>query len=204
MRRVLIATSNRGKLRDFAAVAEAHGVEMDVIPNFASLPQVVEDALTFEGNARKKAEFYSRYSNGLPVLADDSGLEVDALDGAPGIFSARYASSPEHPNASDQENNAKLLRELQRVPEGGRTARFVCAIALARNGETLATVRDEAEGIILQQQRGTGGFGYDPLFYFSMLKKPYAELTPEEKATVSHRGRAFRKMIEWIQANNPL
>lgn len=200
---MLVATSNRGKLRDFAAVAVAHGIEVDVIPEFATLPSVVEDAPTFEGNARKKAEFYSRYSNGLAVLADDSGLEVDALNGAPGIFSARYASSPKHPNASDEENNDKLLSELSNTRDESRTARFVCAIALARNGKTLTTVRADAEGMILRQPRGTGGFGYDPLFYYPSLHKTFAELTPEQKAQVSHRGKAFRKMVEWIDSNLP-
>jgi XTP/dITP diphosphohydrolase len=201
MRRLLVATSNRGKLRDFAAVAAAHGIEIDAIPNFSSLPSVSEDAPTFEGNARKKAEFYSRYANGDGVLADDSGLEVDALHGAPGIFSARYAAGPEHPNATDQENNAKLLRELQAVSEADRTARFVCAIALARDGQTLTTVRGEAGGVILHEPRGSGGFGYDPLFYFPSLHKTFAELSAEEKARVSHRGQAFRKTLEWIVEN---
>ena len=201
MRRVLIATSNPGKLRDFAAVAAAHGIEMEAIPNFSSLPSVAEDAPTFEGNAQKKAEFYSLHSNGLPVLADDSGLEVDALHGAPGIFSARYAAGPEHPNASDEDNNLKLLHELEGVSEADRTARFVCAIALAQNGQMLETVRGEAEGRILTERRGNGGFGYDPLFYFPSLKKTFAELSSAEKALVSHRGKAFRKMMGWIQAN---
>ncbi len=201
MRKVLVATSNRGKLRDFAAVAAAHGIEIDVIPDFANLPAVVEDAPTFEGNAQKKAEFYSRYSNGFAVLADDSGLEVDALHGAPGLFSARYASSPEHPNASDAENNAKLLGELADVADHRRTARFVCVIAVAQNGKTLGTVRGEAEGVILHEPRGGGGFGYDPLFYFPNLTKTFAELAPEEKAVVSHRGKAFRKMMEWMESH---
>ena len=202
MQKLLVATSNRGKLRDFAAVASGHGIEIDVIPDFAKLPPVLEDAPTFEGNAQKKAEFYSRYSNGLAVLADDSGLEVDALNGAPGIFSARYASSPEHPNASDTENNAKLLAELADVADPGRTARFVCVIAVAQNGKTLATVRGEAEGVILHGPRGSGGFGYDPLFFFPNLGKTFAELAPEEKAKASHRGKAFQKMMEWMESHS--
>lgn len=202
MRHILVATSNRGKLRDFAAVASAHGIEIEGIPHFSELPSVIEDAPTFEGNAQKKAEFYSRHTLGQPVLADDSGLEVDALDGEPGIHSARYAAGQEHPNASDADNIAKLLNELNGLPDEQRTARFVCAIALAENGKTIAVFRGEAEGVILHQTRGTGGFGYDPLFYFPTLKKTFAELSREEKATVSHRGQAFRKLLQWIEDND--
>jgi XTP/dITP diphosphohydrolase len=201
MRRILVATSNKGKLRDFAATASAHGIEIAGIQHFSELPPVIEDAPTFEENARKKAEFYSLHTNSEPVLADDSGLEVDALNGAPGIFSARYAAGPEHPNATDADNNAKLLQELHGLPDPQRTARFVCAIALAKGGKTLITVRGEAEGTILHEQRGTGGFGYDPLFYFPSLHKTFAEFTPEEKAAASHRGIAFRNLLNWLEAN---
>jgi len=195
---LLVATSNRGKLRDFAAAAASCGVKIAPVPNIESLPSVVEDAPTFETNAQKKAEFYSQYANGEYVLADDSGLEVDALNGAPGIYSARFAASPNHPNATDAENNAKLLRELASVPDEQRQARFVCTIAVARDGEMVATFRGTAAGVILRKPRGSGGFGYDPLFYFPALDKTFAELTAEEKATVSHRGQAFRKLLQWI------
>jgi XTP/dITP diphosphohydrolase len=198
MHRIYVATSNAGKLRDLRAIAAPFSVEIEPVPNFKSLPEVVEDAPTFEGNAQKKAEFYSLHSSGEPVLADDSGLEVDALNGAPGVISARYAAEPGHPNATDADNNAKLLRELERIPDSQRTARFVCTIALAEKGETLATFRGEAPGVILHAARGTGGFGYDPLFYFSSLNKTFAELTTEEKAQVSHRGQAFRKLLQWV------
>lgn len=200
MRRILIATSNAGKLRDFAGAAKAHGLEISGLPDFASLPAVVEDGATFEANARKKAEFYSRSVPGYMVLADDSGIEIDALNGAPGVHSARYAAQEPHKrefNTDDEENNARVLRELQSVPPQRRTARFVCVIVAARNGSTLATFRGEAEGIILDKPRGTGGFGYDPLFYFPPIGKAFAELTPEEKARYSHRGDAFRKFLEW-------
>src|SRR5579884_774733 len=156
---ILIATSNRGKLRDFAAAAAPYSVKVSAIPNFDSLSLVVEDAPTFETNAQKKAEYYSRSVPGEFVLADDSGLEVDALNGAPGIYSARYAASPTHPNASDAMNNAKLLREMESVPEERRQARFVCAIAVAKDGKTLATFRGVAPGLILRHPRGSGGFG---------------------------------------------
>lgn len=194
-----MATSNPGKLRDFAGAACVHGIEIGGIPEFSTLPAVVEDEPTFEGNARKKAEFYSQYSDGEIVLADDSGLAVDALNGAPGVHSARFASSPAHPNATDTDNNAKLLKELAGVPDEKRTAHFVCVIAVAQHGKTLATFRGEAEGVMLHSPRGSGGFGYDPLFYFSELGKTFAELTPEEKATVSHRGRALLAMLDWAE-----
>jgi XTP/dITP diphosphohydrolase len=200
LKRILIATSNAGKLRDFAGAAKAHGIEVSGLPDFASLPTVVEDGRTFEENARKKAEFYSRSAPGYVVLADDSGIEIDALNGAPGVHSARYAADEPHKaefNTEDEENNARVLRELKGVRPEKRTARFVCVIVAARNGSTLATFRGEAEGVILDRPRGTGGFGYDPLFYFPPIKKAFAELTPEEKAQYSHRGAALRKFLEW-------
>jgi XTP/dITP diphosphohydrolase len=136
-------------------------------------------------------------------MADDSGLEVDALRGAPGIHSARYAADAPHlinNNTDDEANNARLLRELKEVPVEKRTARFVCVIAAARDGETLEVFRGEAEGTILNRARGTNGFGYDPLFYFPQIQKTFAELTPEEKAQYSHRGAAFRLFLTWYQA----
>ena len=203
MNRILIATSNAGKLRDFAGAAAALGIEIAAIPNFASLPAVVEDGLTFEENARKKAESYSREVPGEIVLADDSGLEVDALQGAPGVHSARYAADAPHlmnNNTDDEANNIRLLRELKDIPTDKRNARFVCVIAAARDGQTLEVFRGEAEGTILAQPRGTNGFGYDPLFHFPQIQKAFAELTPEEKAQYSHRGSAFRQFLAWYKA----
>ncbi len=199
MIRVLIATSNPGKLRDFAGAAREFGVEVAGLPNFSSIPQQVEDQPTFELNARTKAEHYSRFAPGETVLADDSGLEVEALGGAPGVHSARYAAleTGAAENSSDYENNARLLRELAGVPEERRTARFVCVIAAARDGVTLATFRGTAEGTILREARGTLGFGYDPLFLLPRVGKTFAELVPEKKARYSHRGMAFRKFLEW-------
>ena len=202
MKRVLIATSNPGKLRDFAGAAAAFGVEIASIPGFASLPPVVEDGLTFEANARKKVESYSRHAVGDLVLADDSGLEVDALGGAPGVHSARYAAEAPHlagANSDDEANNARLLRELKSVPPEKRTARFVCVIAAARDGQTLDVSRGQAEGIILDTPRGSNGFGYDPLFFFPQIQKTFAELSAEEKARYSHRGAAFRMFLEWAR-----
>ena len=189
MDRVLIATSNPGKLRDYASAAAASGIEVAAVPNFSSLPVVAEDDATFEANARTKAEHYSGLVPRELVLADDSGLEVEALGGAPGVRSARYAGD----NSTDAENNARLLRELAGVPDDRRGARFVCVIAAAREGRTVATFRGEAPGTILRAPRGSGGFGYDSLFFFSALGKTFAELSSEEKANVSHRGAAFEK-----------
>jgi len=204
---MLIATSNPGKLRDFVGAALRHGVEIAGIPDFSSLPPVVEDGLTFEANARKKAEAYSRYVPGEIVVADDSGLEIEALNGDPGVHSARYAApdlqnkEPHEAdsNTDDEANNARVLRELRNVPRDQRTGRFVCVLAAARDGETLATFRGTAEGIILDAPRGGNGFGYDPLFYFPAIEKTFAELSAEEKAEYSHRGAAFRELLEWVQ-----
>jgi len=208
MQRILIATSNAGKLRDFAGAALRHRVEIAGIPSFSSLPAVVEDGLTFEANARKKAEGYSRYAPGEIVVADDSGLEIDALNGAPGVHSARYAApdlqnkEPHEAdaNTNDEANNARVLRELKNIPPAQRAGRFVCVLAAARDGKTLATFRGTAGGIILEAPRGTNGFGYDPLFYFPGIKKTFAELTAEEKSKYSHRGAAFRQFIDWCES----
>lgn len=197
MAAVLIATSNPGKLRDFSAAAAEHGIKIAALPNFSSLPTVAEDQPTFEGNARKKAEYYSRFGPGAVVLADDSGLEVMALGGAPGVRSARYAAASPQENASDPANNARLIEALRHVPDDRRQARFVCVIVAARDGQALASFRGEAQGVILHAPCGTAGFGYDPLFYFPGLGKTFAELSAAEKARVSHRGQAFRKFLEW-------
>jgi XTP/dITP diphosphohydrolase len=203
MNQVLIATSNSGKLRDFAGAAAPFGIEIAPISNFAALPPVIEDGVTFEENARKKAEAYSRAVPGELVLADDSGLEVDALNRAPGVHSARYAADAPHlmnNNTDDEANNTRLLRELKDVPSDKRGARFVCLLAAARDGQTLEVFRGEVEGTILNRPRGTNGFGYDPLFYFPQIQKAFAELTREEKAQYSHRGFAFRQFLAWYQS----
>ena len=209
MKGVLVATSNRGKVRDLIGAAAAHNIRIEALPDFAALPAVIEDGATFEANARKKAEHYSKYVEGELVIADDSGLEVDALGGAPSVRSARYAEdqecgTPEEQaapelaaNSCDEANNARLLRELHDVPDEYRTGRFVCVIAVARNGHTLATFHGRAEGLILRAPRGSNGFGYDPLFFFAEIGKTFAELTAEEKARYSHRGAAFRQFLQW-------
>jgi XTP/dITP diphosphohydrolase len=202
MHRVLVATSNPGKIRDLIGAAAAHQIEIATLPGFSELPSVIEDGATFEANAKKKAEHYSKYAEGELVIADDSGLEVDALQGSPGVRSARFAADEVHapddaPNSDDEANNARLLRELVGVPDEYRTGHFVCVIAVARNGHTLATFHGRAEGIILHQPRGESGFGYDPLFFFPLIHKTFAEISAEEKAQYSHRGAAFRQFLDW-------
>ena len=199
---ILLATSNAGKLRDFTGAAAPFGITIASIPNFSSLPQVVEDGATFEENARKKAESYSLAVSGELVLADDSGLEIDALGGAPGVYSARYAADEPHTaegNTDDEANNARVLRELKSVSEQKRTARFICVLAVARDGQTVHTFRGAAEGAILDTPKGKNGFGYDPLFYFPQIGKSFAELSAEEKAQYSHRGAAFRAFLVWFR-----
>jgi XTP/dITP diphosphohydrolase len=201
--RVLVATSNRGKLRDFAGAAARLGVEIAALSDFHALPHVEEEGVTFEANARKKAEFYSRLAPGEIVLADDSGLQVEALGGAPGVHSARYADAIASSGASSQAeidaaNNRRLLYELAKRNSIHRNAKFVCVLAVARDGITLGTFTGEVRGQILSTPRGTAGFGYDPLFFVPELGKTLAEVSAEEKATVSHRGRAFRKFLQWF------
>lgn len=201
---VFIATSNSGKLRDFVGAARVHGIEISPVPNFSSLPAVVEDGQSFEDNARKKAEFYSRAVPGEIVIADDSGLEVDALGGAPGVHSARYAADETHKaenNTDDDENNARVLRELRGVLRDKRTGRFVCVIVAARDGRALAVFQGKAEGLILDHPQGTNGFGYDPLFFFPQIQKTFAELSAEEKSHYSHRGKAFREFLSWCEGS---
>ena len=157
------------------------------------LPPCVEDGESFAANAQKKALYYSRFVSGL-VLGDDSGLEVDSLGGAPGVLSRRFAG----PDATDAENNAKLLRQLLGFPIAQRTARFVCVLALARSGQTFAQFEGLARGLILESPRGTNGFGYDPLFLDPQSNRSFAEFSPEEKLQRSHRGQALRALLEWL------
>jgi XTP/dITP diphosphohydrolase len=202
-RTILVATSNPGKIRDFAAAAAPFDIAIATIPKFSSLPRVVEDGITFEENARKKAESYSLSAPGELVLADDSGLEIDALGGAPGVHSARYATDQPHLadcNTDDQANNARVLRELKGISDPKRTARFICVLAVARDGHNIKTFRGTAEGVILHAPRGENGFGYDPLFCFPQIGKTFAELSAVEKAQYSHRGAAFRAFLSWCEA----
>ena len=197
--KILIASSNSGKLRDFSGAASLYKVEFELIPNFKQLPEAVEDGETFAENARKKSEHYSRWVVDRLVLADDSGIEADALGGAPGVHSARYAALDTglSGNSKDEANNARLLRELAGVENARRGARFVSVISVARDGCEVASFRGEAQGVLLHSPKGNNGFGYDPLFWFAPLGKTFAELTPEEKTAVSHRGEAIRRFLEW-------
>jgi XTP/dITP diphosphohydrolase len=193
---LFLASSNPGKLKEYRVLAgnvtpsSAVSVELDLLPEFDSLPTFEENAPTFAENAAGKALHYSRLREGL-VFADDSGLVVPALGGAPGVHSARHAG-PTAPNSLRIE---KLLKEMRDKTGHERFAHFVCAIALARKGKTLAVVTDRVDGEILESPRGLGGFGYDPAFYFPALKKSFAELTAQEKNQHSHRGKAFRKLL---------
>lgn len=192
--RLFLASSNRGKLEEFRLLAAgadgAARVELELLPDFDSLPAFEENAPTFAENALGKALHHSRMRSAM-VFADDSGLVVPALGGAPGVRSARYAGL----GASSAERNAKLLRELRGKGGAGREAYFVCAIALAVRGRAIAIVTDRVDGEILEAPRGEGGFGYDPVFYFSRLGKTFAQLSAEEKNLHSHRGKAFRRLL---------
>jgi XTP/dITP diphosphohydrolase len=206
LRRIYLATSNPGKVREFREAAQALAVTLEPLPGLDALPVPIEDGETFEHNARKKAEHYSRYVPGETVLAEDSGLAVDALTGAPGVYSARYAAvlqsgAASHQNSGDQENNLALIHQLERLPGEKFAGKYVSVIALARDGQTLATFRGEVEGQLLKVPRGTRGFGYDPLFYFPPLGRTFAELSLEEKRGHSHRGKAFRSLLEWYAKN---
>jgi XTP/dITP diphosphohydrolase len=207
--RIYVATTNPGKLRELREAAETSGLDLEPLPGLNGLPQPVEDGATFEQNARIKAEYYSRFFPEELVLAEDSGLAVDELNGAPGVYSARYAAvlhagNPDgsaHANSNDEENNRALVSQLERLPTGKHAGKYVCVIAVARRGETLSTFVGEAHGELLTAPRGEGGFGYDPLFYFPSLGSTFAELTVEQKRAYSHRGHAFRRFLRWYSEN---
>lgn len=197
--KLYLASSNPGKLNEFrslARVAEESGLEvqLELAPWFHSLPAFEEDAPTFAENALGKTLHYSRAGDGF-VFADDSGLVVPALGGAPGVRSARYAGT----TATSAERNAKLLAELRGKTESQRAAYFICAIALVEQGQAVAIVTDRANGKILEAPQGKDGFGYDPVFYVPELGKAFAELSAEEKNEHSHRGKAFRRLLALIK-----
>jgi XTP/dITP diphosphohydrolase len=194
MMRVLIATSNPGKLREIQAVMADVPVTWCSLGDFPTIPEAVEDGATFAKNAQKKALHYAGHAGGW-ALADDSGLEVDALGGAPGVISARYSDA-----GTDAANNRKLIENLRGVPDDLRTARFVCELALAEPDRVLATARGVIEGRIIDDPRGANGFGYDPHFWVPELHATTAELESAHKNRISHRGQALRAMIPRLQA----
>jgi len=195
--KLYIATSNHGKLRDFAAAASQH-ITLAPLPGIKDIPAPAEDEPNFEDNARLKAIYYSRHALGEIVIADDSGLEVDALHGAPGARSARYADDHQFSGVgtTDERNNLCLLEALSKIPNPNPTARYHCVLAAARDGKILAIGDGTVEGEILSSPRGTGGFGYDPLFYLPDQAKTMAELDIQTKLTFSHRGRAFAALLQ--------
>jgi XTP/dITP diphosphohydrolase len=188
--KIFLASSNPGKLREYRELAGNAALELDLLPNFRDIPVFEENAPTFSENSAGKALYYSKFSSET-VLADDSGLVVPALGGAPGVFSARYAG----PNATDADRVSKLLRELENAEGVERSARFVCVTSIAKQGRALAVVSASADGLIASEPRGLGGFGYDPVFYFEALERTYAEISSAEKQVYSHRGKAFRKIL---------
>jgi XTP/dITP diphosphohydrolase len=199
--KIYFASSNTGKLAEFCALAESPAANnsssttalVEMLPRFDSLPLFEENAPTFAENALGKVLYYSQLSDGI-VFVDDSGLVVPALGGAPGVHSARYAG----PHATSEDRIAKLLGELAGTPRQERAAYFCCVIAVVKQSRPIAVISNRADGEILEAPRGKGGFGYDPIFYLPELDKTFAELTPQEKNLHSHRGKAFRRVLSFL------
>jgi len=199
--RIYFASSNPGKLAEFRALAASAAADssssttflVEMLPRFDSFPPFEENSPTFGENALGKVLYYSQLSDGI-VFADDSGLVVTALGGAPGVRSARYAG----PDATSADRIKKLLQELGGVPHQERVAYFCCVIAVVRQGLPIAVISNRADGEILETPQGTGGFGYDPVFYLPLLDKTFAELTPQEKNLHSHRGKSFRRVLSFL------
>lgn len=201
---LVIATRNSGKTAEIEALLKDHPIKIKNLRDFGPIPQVEEDGKSFDENAYKKASFAARVL-GFPVLADDSGLVVEALSGAPGVFSARYGGE----NLNDEERCVNLLHEMKN--KTNRKAFFECVISVAVPTGNAITYEGRCEGIIAERQSGTNGFGYDPVFYYPPLQKTFAEMSMQEKSTVSHRGKAlielkneFGKVLIWIQQNMPV
>jgi XTP/dITP diphosphohydrolase len=195
---LVVATRNRGKSKEIREFLHDFPVDIKDLNDFGPIPEAVEDGETFEENAYKKASLTAKVL-GFPALADDSGIEVEALGGEPGVHSARYAG----PNASDEENNFKLLNALS--GQTNRKARFCCVLSLAVPSGPALTYEATCDGVVVETPRGLNGFGYDPLFYYPPLDKTFGEMTLEEKSTVSHRGKAlmqlkaeFDKILHWL------
>lgn len=204
--RLYAATTSAGKLRDFRAAANAFAVSIEPLPGIERIAAPEEDGDTFLANAATKAIYYSHRAPGELVIADDSGLEVDALGGAPGVRSARFAAdaglvdSPDANDNTDVWNNMLLLQKLAGIPEALRTARYHCTLVVSRDGQVVQVVDGSVEGVILDAPRGTGGFGYDPLFLLPELGKTMAEIDLETKLSLSHRGRAIAALLKKLEA----
>jgi XTP/dITP diphosphohydrolase len=195
-RRLLVATTNAGKLREIRDVLRPTGIDLLTLNHLPGVAAPEEDGVTFEENARLKARYYASHSLDLTV-AEDSGLVIDALDGAPGVHSARYLGE----SATYPERFAKILSQLAARPERPRSARFVCALALAQGNEILFETTAHIEGEIAERPAGTDGFGYDPIFLYRPYGHTLAEVTREQKLAVAHRGRAFRQLSDWLLAH---
>ena len=200
---IVLATTNKGKTRELQDLLKDHPIEIKNLSDFGPIPEVVEDGETFDDNAYKKAAFTARIL-GYPALADDSGLCVDALDGAPGVYSARYAGE----DATDADNVARLLKEM--ADKDNRKASFQCVISIAVPTGAALTYEGRCDGILTREPEGDNGFGYDPLFFFPEFNKTFAQLSMAEKAGVSHRGKALQevsremdKILDWIDINMP-
>ena len=194
MKRIVLATNNKHKINEIKGILSGLAAEILTLEDFPGTPKVEETGKTLEENAILKAEAIHGFT-GLPSLADDSGLEVDALRGAPGVLSSRFAG--EH--CSFEDNNRKLLRMMSDLPWEKRGAKFVCVVALAKDSNQTVTLRGEVNGLITLEERGENGFGYDPVFYLPNLNKTFAQLSFEEKNKISHRARAFGKAGELIR-----
>ncbi|MCP4021910.1 MAG: XTP/dITP diphosphatase [Desulfobacteraceae bacterium] len=200
---IVLATTNKGKTREFAQLLKDFPITIKNLGDFGPIPEVIEDGQTFDDNAFKKASFTARVL-GYPAIADDSGLCVEALDGAPGVYSARYAGE----NATDKANVTKLLSNLK--GKNNRKAKFKCVLSIAVPTGAALTYEGSCEGILLEEPQGNNGFGYDPIFFYPDFNKTFAQLSMEEKGKVSHRGRAlkevsneFEKIMEWLDINMP-
>jgi len=202
---LFVATTSQGKLRDFRTASRTHSVSIEPLPGLDGIAAPEENGATFTANATLKAVYYSRFAPGEWVIADDSGLEVDALEGAPGVRSARYAAdaglidSPDANDNTDVWNNMVLLQRMAGISPTDRTARYRCVLVAARDGEAVHTAEGSVEGVIMEAPRGTGGFGYDPLFYLPQLDCTMAELDLETKLSLSHRGRAFVSLLHMLK-----
>lgn len=191
---IIVATANKHKYKQFVDLFSPLGLQVKSLLNFREVPEIIEDQPTFEGNASKKAEIISEWLNG-PVISDDSGIVVPILNGAPGVYSARYAGE----TATDEENNQKLLRELAGISPSKWDAYYVCVMAIAIPKENTKLFRGECHGKVIDTPSGQHGFGYDPIFYVPDEQATMAEISSERKYQISHRSKATGKLIDWLK-----